>query len=73
LASAWDLDPGLLQGDIEIQNGQVIGKVYGIQFYAGSDYPAIEIAAWEEKSLQRNLCTYYPLQAASRVRLRERK
>lgn len=48
-------------GDIEIQKGQVIGKVYGIQFYAGSDYPTIEVAAWEEKSLRRNLCTYYPL------------
>ena len=26
-----------------------------------SDYPKIEVAAWEEKHLQRSLCTYYPL------------
>jgi len=43
-------------GDIEIENGQVIGKIYGLQFY-----PEMEAEAWHERKLGLNLCTYYPL------------
>jgi hypothetical protein len=48
-------------GEVEIQNGQVIGKIYGIQFYSGSDYPDINISAWHEHKLQIDRCSYYPL------------
>ena len=47
--------------DIEIQNNQVVGKAFAVQFYAASDYPEISVAAWHERKLQINLCNYYAL------------
>ena len=48
-------------GDIEIENGQVVGKIYGLQFYKTHDYPEIEASAWDEHKTQLDLCAYYPL------------
>lgn len=48
-------------GDIELLNGTVIGKVYGIQFCRGSDFPEVEISAWEESKLETSACAYYPI------------
>lgn len=48
-------------GDIEIENGQVIGKIYGLQFYKTHDYPEMEATAWDKRTLELSVCAYYPL------------
>jgi len=55
------LRPWVTAGDIEIENGAVIGKVYGVGFYEGQIYPEIEAAAWEVQKLDITPCMYFPL------------
>lgn len=46
----------LAVGDIEIENGQVIAKIYGLELY-----PKTEVTAWHERKLELDPCMYYPL------------
>ena len=42
----------LAVGDIELEQQQVIGKVYGLAFFEGRFDPAIQATAWEEARVQ---------------------
>jgi hypothetical protein len=55
------LRPWFTVGDIEIEKGQVVGKIYGLQFYQDRAYPEIEATAWDQRKLEVTICTYYPL------------
>jgi hypothetical protein len=61
LAAGVGLRPWFVVGDIEIKNGQVVSKIYGLKFYEDHVYPEIEAAAWQEQKLELDLCTYYPV------------
>jgi hypothetical protein len=47
------LRPWVTVGDIEIENGQVIGAVYGLELFKDEYNPRIEVAAWHEIKLER--------------------
>lgn len=55
------LRPWYAVGDIEIDNGQVIAKVYGLAFYEDEYRNEIEVTAWHQHKLERTVCTYYPM------------
>jgi len=55
----------LAVGDVEIQNGQVVGKVYGLQFYDSRPYPKTEVAAWDQRKIELTPCEYYPVKLHS--------
>jgi hypothetical protein len=55
------LRPWFAVGDIEIKNGQVVGKIYGLQFYGNHTNPEMEATAWRERKLDLDPCAYYPL------------
>ncbi len=55
------LKPWVAVGDIEIENGQVIGKSYDLVFYQESGYPEIEVSVSDERELKVTPCVYYPL------------
>lgn len=55
------LRPWVTVGDIEIENGQVIGTVYGLEFFEDEYNPRIEVSAWHERKLERTVCSYYAL------------
>lgn len=55
------LRPWFAVGDLEIKNGQVVGKIYGLQFYEDDTNPEIEATAWHEQKLDLDPCAYYPL------------
>jgi len=51
----------LAVGDIELEQQQVIGKVYGLAFFEGRFDPAIQVTAWEERKFGLTQCAYYPV------------
>ncbi len=54
--------PWATAGDIEIEKGQVVGKIYGLGFYQDrTSYPDIEASASDEHKLGVTVCAYYPL------------
>src|ERR1035441_125362 len=55
------LRPWITAGDLEIDKGQVVGKIYAVGFYRGRDYPEIEALASDERKLGVTACAYYPL------------
>jgi len=55
------LRPWIVSGDLELQKGEVIGKVFAPGFFEGRVNPEVEAAAWEERKLERTACAYYPL------------
>ena len=55
------LRPWVTVGDLEIKNGQVVAKIYGIWFYRDHTYLEIEATAWEQRKLEVSMCSYYPL------------
>jgi hypothetical protein len=55
------LRPWVTVGDIAIENGQVIGTVYGLEFFKDEYNPRIEVAAWHEIKLERTVCSYHAL------------
>jgi hypothetical protein len=48
-------------GDIVLQNHEVTGKIYGLGFFDGEVNPVIEVSAWDERRIDVDVCTYYPL------------
>lgn len=53
--------PWFAVGDIEIGGGQVMAKVFGLQFPRDDGYPEIEVEAWQQRKLEKTICSYYPL------------
>src|SRR5258708_7759714 len=51
----------LAVGDIELFNQQVTGKVYAVAFFQGHLNPEVDLAAWDERDSEVDLCSYYPL------------
>ncbi|MGA3105271.1 MAG: hypothetical protein ABSD53_12385 [Terriglobales bacterium] len=56
------LRPWETVGDIEMDRGQIVGKIYGLAFRRDSrNYDQIEASAWDERKLEVAMCAYHPL------------
>jgi hypothetical protein len=55
------LRPWVTAGDIEFENGQVVGKAYAVGFYRDRTHLEIEATSWDKRKLEVSMCTYYPL------------
>jgi hypothetical protein len=55
------LRPWVTAGDIEIENGQVVGKIYAVGFYRDRTNFEIDASASDKRKLDVTICAYYPL------------
>ena len=48
-------------GDILIENGQVVGKIYALAIFSGKVLPETQVSASGQRHSELNSCTYRPL------------